>query len=186
MPNSRCFLIGHRDTSSDILPSLTTEIEHHIREQGITEFVAGQYGGFDRLAAHALYRCKTEYPGLTLTLLCAYHPAERAVILPRGFDGFWYPAGLEQVPRRFAIQRANRLAVEQSEYLIAGLRHPGSCTASLVRDALGRQRQGKLTVPLPSSPLTPAPLLPCVSLATLPGVCYNNPHVHHPSQGGFP
>ena len=36
MPNSRCFLIGHRDTSSDILPSLTTEIEHHIREQGIS------------------------------------------------------------------------------------------------------------------------------------------------------
>ena len=122
MPNSRCFLIGHRDTSSDILPSLTAEIERHIREQRITEFVVGQYGGFDRLAAHALYRCKTEYPGLTLTLLCAYHPAERAVILPRGFDGFWYPAELEQVPRRFAIQRANRLAVEQSEYLIAGLR----------------------------------------------------------------
>lgn len=126
MPNSRCFLIGHRDTSSDILPSLTTEIEHHIREQGITEFVVGQYGGFDRLAAHALYRCKTEYPGLTLTLLCAYHPAERAVILPRGFDGFWYPAGLEQVPRRFAIQRANWLAVEQSEYLIAGCATPAA------------------------------------------------------------
>ena len=88
MPNSRCFLIGHRDTSSDILPSLTAEIERHIREQSITEFVVGQYGRFDRLAAHALYRCKTEYPGLTLTLLCAYHPAERAVILPRGFDGF--------------------------------------------------------------------------------------------------
>lgn len=160
MPNSRCFLIGHRDTSSDILPSLTTEIEHHIREQGITEFVVGQYGGFDRLAAHALYRCKTEYPGLTLTLLCAYHPVERAVILPRGFDGFWYPAGLEQVPRRFAIQRANRLAVEQSEYLIAGLRHPGSCTASLVRYALGRQRQGKLTVtllPLPDGSPCPLP-----------------------------
>lgn len=142
MPNSRCFLIGHRDTSSDILPSLTAEIERHIREQSITEFVVGQYGGFDRLAAHALYRCKTEYPGLTLTLLCAYHPAERAVILPRGFDGFWYPAGLEQ-----------------SEYLIAGLRHPGSCTASLVRYALGRQRQGKLTVPLlPLPDGSPCPL----------------------------
>ena len=100
MPNSRCFLIGHRDTSSDILPSLTTKIEHHIREQGITEFVVGQYGGFDRLA------------------------------------------------------------VEQSEYLIAGLRHPGSCTASLVRYALGRQRQGKLTVtllPLPDGSPCPLP-----------------------------
>lgn len=41
MPNSRCFLIGHRDTSSDILPSLTAEIERHIREQSITEFVVG-------------------------------------------------------------------------------------------------------------------------------------------------
>lgn len=160
MPNSRCFLIGHRDTSSDILPSLTAEIERHIREQSITEFVVGQYGRFDRLAAHALYRCKTEYPGLTLTLLCAYHPAERAVTLPRGFDRFWYPAELEQVPRRFAIQRVNRLAVEQSEYLIAGLRHPGSCTASLVRYALGRQRQGKLTVtllPLPDGSPCPLP-----------------------------
>ena len=41
MPNSRCFLIGHRDTSTDILPSLTAEIERHIREQSITEFVVG-------------------------------------------------------------------------------------------------------------------------------------------------
>ena len=72
-----------------------------------------------------------------------YQLAERAVILPRGFDGFWYPAGLEQ-----------------SEYLIAGLRHPGSCTASLVRYSLGRQRQGKLTVtllPLPDGSPCPLP-----------------------------
>lgn len=160
MSNSRCFLTGHRDTSSDILPLLTAEIGRHIREQDVTEFVVGQYGGFDRLAAHALCRFKAEYPGLTLTLLCAYHPSERAVVLPEGFDGLWYPAGLEQVPRRFAIQRANRLTVEQSDYLIAGLRHPGSCTASLVRYALGRQRQGKLTVtllPLPDGSPCPLP-----------------------------
>lgn len=154
----------------------------------------GQYGRFDRLAAHALYRCKTEYPGLTLTLLCAYHPAERAVILPRGFDGFWYPAELEQVPRRFAIQRANRLAVEQSEYLIAGCATPAA--VPLPWCAMPWDGSARASSPLPcslcrmeapaSSPLTPAPLLPCVSLATLPGVCYNNPHVHHPSQGGFP
>ena len=157
---STCFLIGSHLSPDALSPLLDEAIERHIVEYGVTEFVVGQYGRFDRLAAHALYRCKTEYPGLTLTLLCAYHPAERAVILPRGFDGFWYPAGLEQVPRRFAIQRANRLAVEQSEYLIAGLRHPGSCTASLVRYALGRQRQGKLTVtllPLPDGSPCPLP-----------------------------
>lgn len=62
MPNSRCFLIGHRDTSSDILPSLTTEIEHHIREQSITEFVVGQYGRFDRLAAMPCTAAKPNIP----------------------------------------------------------------------------------------------------------------------------
>lgn len=82
MPNSRCFLIGHRDTSSDILPSLTTEIEHHIREQGITEFVVGQYGGFDRLAAHALYRCKTEYPGLTQSTISSWYRRKMMPSLP--------------------------------------------------------------------------------------------------------
>lgn len=178
MPNSRCFLIGHRDTSSDILPSLTTEIEHHIREQGITEFVAGQYGRFDRLAAHALYRCKTEYPGLTLTLLCAYHPAERAVILPRGFDGFWYPAGCGT-----AGVSDRRAAPPRQLYRFPGALCPGTAAPGQAHRYPAPSAGWK---PLPSSPLTPVPLLPCVSLATLPGVCYNNPHVHHPSQGGFP
>ena len=195
MPNSRCFLIGHRDTSSDILPSLTTEIEHHIREQGITEFVVGQYGGFDRLAAHALYRCKTEYPGLTLTLLCAYHPAERAVILPRGFDGVLVPGRIgtgTQAVRHPAGQPAGcgtvgvsdrRAAPPRQLYRFPGALCPGTAAPGQAHRYPAPSAGWK---PLPSSPLTPAPLLPCVSLATLPGVCYNNPHVHHPSQGGFP
>ena len=44
-----CFFIGHRETSERVLPALTQEVERHITEYGVTEFVVGHYGGFDRL-----------------------------------------------------------------------------------------------------------------------------------------
>lgn len=48
-----CFFIGHRETGERILPALAQEIERHVTEYGVTEFVVGHYGGFDRLAASA-------------------------------------------------------------------------------------------------------------------------------------
>lgn len=74
-----CFFIGHRETDERILPTLIQEVEQHITEYGVTEFVVGHYGGFDRLAAHAVKEAKQRYPEVTLTLLCpiircASHP----------------------------------------------------------------------------------------------------------------
>ena len=46
---SACFFIGHRGTGESILPVLAKEIERHITEYSVTEFVVGHYGGFDRL-----------------------------------------------------------------------------------------------------------------------------------------
>ena len=53
-----CFFIGHRETDERILPTLIQEVEQHITEYGVTEFVVGHYGGFDRLAAHAVKEAK--------------------------------------------------------------------------------------------------------------------------------
>ena len=58
-----CFFIGHRETDERILPTLIQEVEQHITEYGVTEFVVGHYGGFDRLAAHAVKEAKQRYPG---------------------------------------------------------------------------------------------------------------------------
>ena len=49
-----CFFIGHREASSEILPALQNAVEQHIVEYGVTEFIVGHYGGFDRLAARAV------------------------------------------------------------------------------------------------------------------------------------
>ena len=73
-----CFFIGHRETTSEILPALAEAIERHITEFGVTEFIVGNYGGFDRLAASAVIAAKQRYPQIMLTMLFPYHPAERA------------------------------------------------------------------------------------------------------------
>ena len=40
---STCFFIGHRETSERVLPALIQEVERHITEYGVTEFVVGHY-----------------------------------------------------------------------------------------------------------------------------------------------
>lgn len=114
-----CFFIGHRDAPDSVATALAAAVEHHIVEYGVTEFIVGHYGNFDRLAAAAVIAARAFYPQITLTLLLPYHPAVRPIETPHGFDGTCYPTNMENVPPRFAIPRANRYAVEQAEYLIA-------------------------------------------------------------------
>ena len=79
-----CFFIGHREASEEIFPELAEAVEHHIVDYGVTEFIVGYYGGFDRMAARAVISAKALYPGITLLLLLSYHPAERPIETPPG------------------------------------------------------------------------------------------------------
>ena len=131
-----CFFIGHREASEEIFSALTEAVEHHIVHCGVTEFIVGNYGGFDRMAARAVILAKALYPGITLLLLLSYHPAERPIETPPGFDGTFYPPGMESVPRRYAIARANRYMIDHVDYLIAYAWHPASNARDLVEYAL--------------------------------------------------
>ena len=135
MLSKTCFFIGHREAGEELLEPLRRVIERHITEYGVTEFVVGQYGNFDRLAARALAEVKQRCPEVRLLLLLPYHPAERRVILPKGFDGSFYPLGMETVPRRAAIVRANRYMAGHSQYLVAYVCHAVSNAAELLEYA---------------------------------------------------
>ena len=71
---STCFFIGHREAPDSLLPQLSAEIERHITEYGVTEFVVGRYGRFDALAAKCVKTAKKRHLEVTLTLLLPYHP----------------------------------------------------------------------------------------------------------------
>lgn len=146
MEGKSCFFIGHREASSELLPILRQTIEKHISEYGVTEFIVGGYGGFDHLAAKAVISLKQQHPKITLSLLIPYHPAERPIETPPGFDNTYYPPGMEKVPRRLAIIRANRYMVEHVDYLIAYAWHPASNARDLLEYARKREQRNLMSV----------------------------------------
>ena len=135
MERKSCFFIGHREATLEVLPVLEDTIEEYISKYGVSEFVVGNYGGFDHLAARAVMEAKSRHPKITLFLLIPYHPAERPIETPLGFDGIFYPPGMESVPRRYAIIRANRYMIDHTDFLIAYAWHPGSNARNMVEYA---------------------------------------------------
>ncbi len=133
-----CFFIGHRTAPESVFSLLCDTVEKHIREYGVEEFVVGQYGNFDRMAVQALKDAKKRHPAVTLTLLLPYHPAERSVPIPKGFDGTLYPSGMETAPKRFAIHRANHWMASHSDFLIAYVRRPMGNSWELMQYAMRR------------------------------------------------
>ncbi len=142
-----CFFIGHRDAPDSVAAALAAAVERHFVEYGVTEFVVGHYGNFDRLAVAAVIDAKQFYPQIALTLLLPYHPAVRPFKTPRGFDGTCYPINMENVPPRFAISRANRYAVERAEHLIAYVVHTPSNARGVIEYA---EKRGAMVVNLAS------------------------------------
>lgn len=140
MAGKTCFFIGHRDAPDLLRAPLVQAVEQHIAEYGVTSFTVGQYGAFDRMAARAVIDAKKRRPEVMLHLLLPYHPFDRPIPTPEGFDGTFYPPGMEKVPKRLAIVRVNRYMVEHSDYLIAYACHIGGNALKLVEYAqkLGR------------------------------------------------
>ncbi len=54
MIGKTCFFIGHREAPDSLFPILSTEVERHITEYGVTDFVVGRYGRFDSLVTQCV------------------------------------------------------------------------------------------------------------------------------------
>ena len=146
MIKKTCFFIGHREAPEEIYPALYDAVKEHIVHGGVTEFIVGQYGGFDRLAARAVKAVKQSYPEVTLTLLLAYHPSERPVFALNGFESTFYPPEMEKVPHKAAIVKANQYIVAHADYLIAYAWHSASNAMKMLEYARQRERKGLIQI----------------------------------------
>lgn len=146
MEYKSCFFIGHREADERLLPRLELEIERLITEENVRYFYVGGYGGFDQIAATAIKRAKKKYPDITLMLVLPYHPAERPIEKPPGYDGTYYPEGLEKTPRPFAIVKANQLMVDTCDWLVCYVRHGASNSRNLLEYAQRREKKGLIQI----------------------------------------
>lgn len=140
------FLIGNKNTPNTIKEQLVNIVEKHIVEYGVTTFTVGDYGNFDRIAQGVLREVKERHPNISLYLLAPY-ALNQKVVTPKGFDGTFYPNGLEKVPFRFAIAQANKYMVEQSDYLISYCHYIGN-TRKIIEYAQRREKRGLIKVTL--------------------------------------
>ena len=138
-----CFFIGHRDADPSIVSVLSDTIAHCIVDLHVRYFYVGHYGSFDRLVEHTVIAAKKQHPEIMLYRVLAYHPSERQVDLPKGYDGAYYPEGMETVPKRFAIDKVNRLMIDRCDCLIAYATHPASNTCRFIEYA---KRKGTVLI----------------------------------------
>ena len=141
-----CFFIGHRESDERLLPRLEWEINRLIVEENVRYFYVGGYGGFDRIAATAVKHAKQKYPDITLMLVLPYHPADRPIDTPNGFDGTYYPDGLESTPRRYAIVRTNKIMVDTCDWLVCYVCHGASNSRNLLEYAERRVNKGLIKI----------------------------------------
>ena len=95
---STCFFLGSHLARDELAPLLDEAIERHITAYGVSGFVVGHYGNFDRLAAAALRRAKERHPDIDLRLLLPYHPFDRPVEPPRALTAPTIPRGWNGSP----------------------------------------------------------------------------------------
>ena len=74
-------------------------------------------------------------------VLSAALPSSGRSFTPAGFDGSFYPPGMESVSRKLAIVRANRSIVDNSQFLIAYARYTASNARELVEYAMKREKR---------------------------------------------
>lgn len=146
MNRKTCFFIGNRHTPSSIKKQLVDAVEQHITVYGVTTFIVGRYGAFDSMVQSVLREAKKHHTKIELYLLTPYALTQK-IDTPEGFDGTFYPEGLEKVPLRLAIPQANRYMVQNSDYLITYCHHIGN-TRNIVEYAQKQEKKGLIKVTL--------------------------------------
>lgn len=137
------FLFGHRECPTTVWEPVYEEAEKLIKEfpDEKMRFIVGHRGKFDYGASLALDFLKRKYPQIiNLTLIAYYDPHEpnKKYCYLDGFDGTYYPEGLELVPKPFAIVRANNMMVDACDAVICYVLREGSNTYKLLRRARRR------------------------------------------------
>ena len=125
MESKICFLFGNSAAPYDVMPRIEQAVTRHYLEYGIKTFIVGSRGNFDSYASTAIKSLKRKYCDISLVLLLAYHPGERPVELPPGFDSSFYPP-LENVPRQYAIVRANKYMIDTADSIICYAKYVGN------------------------------------------------------------
>ena len=139
-----CCFFGHR-YCPDLTEALLTVVEDLILNEKTSRFYVGGQGGFDHVVQNVLEQMQQEHPHITCLEVLAYMPGKKAEFpIPKRLETI-YPDGLENVPRKYAIDKRNRWMVDQSDMVVCYIEHQYGGAAKFVELA---KRKGKRIINL--------------------------------------
>ncbi len=100
------------------------EVENAIIDlvnKGVTTFLSGGQGGFDRLCAGCVHRLKKQYPQILNYLVIPY--LTFTIFDKNIFDAVIFPEGFEKYHFKVAIPARNRYMVDNAAYAICYVNH---------------------------------------------------------------
>ena len=89
--------------------------------KGVTVFMSGGQGGFDRMCAGCVHRLKKQYPDIINCLVIPY--LTFTVFDKNIFDDIIYPEGFEKYHFKAAIPARNRYMVDNAAFAICYVNH---------------------------------------------------------------
>lgn len=108
-----CTFFGHRDAPTDIGEELKREILKVLNSHVDVDFIVGNQGNFDEMAASTLKELKEKY-NFNYYVIPAYPPKKKIIPHP-----YYYPADvLKNVPKNCAIYNRNSWMVKKADYVI--------------------------------------------------------------------
>ena len=113
-------VIGHNECSDVDTEHLRSELIKLI-DSGVTTFISGGTGGFDRLCARVIHDLKKTFPHIRSYIVIPY--LDQKIFEPSYFDGSEFPECLESVPYRFRISHRNRYMVQNAAYAVCFVTH---------------------------------------------------------------
>lgn len=112
--------IGHNEcygvTSEQIKEAIVSLID-----KGVTDFLSGGQGGFDRLCGRCVYEVKKQYPNINNYLVIPYLSFN--VYNQELFDSIIYPDDFEKYHFKAAIPARNKFMVDNANYAIKAIRY---------------------------------------------------------------
>lgn len=131
-----CTFFGHADAPSEIKSRLKETITELIESRGVDCFYVGNHGNFDRMALAVLKELSGSYPQIDYCVVYAYLPQDG-----EDFSHSIYPEGIENVPKRFAINYRNKWLTEHSEIVITFVRRSYGGAAKFKKLAENKGRE---------------------------------------------
>ncbi len=108
---------GHRDTPQTVRPVLERVLTDLIENEGTDVFYVGHQGAFDAIVLQTLKWLSPVYPEISFDVVLAYMPFGRDDPHIEHAETF-FPDSLDDVPRRYAIDRRNRWMVEEADTVV--------------------------------------------------------------------